>query len=315
LNNTKTAETRQRAIANGYLIVQTLLWGLSFIWTKNINAEMPTIAYLALRFIAAALAVLPLLLLRIKGALTPSFIRASLVLGGLLFLAMTLQIFGLNHTSVTNSSFITSTTVIIVPILERVLFKRKLSPALWAGSVVAFIGVTVLSGGLSVPNIGDVLTALCAVTFSFHILFSAKYAAQHPADALGCTQIVVTAVLFTVLWSADGFNLAGFHPSLLVGIAIMGVVSTATGFAGQVIALKYTRPTLASLIYALEPIFATMFALFVPGVDGSVEVITLRTGLGVLAVLAGVVVALVDAFLPRRRAAAAAAEAEADAAD
>lgn len=303
MNNITGPGIRQRAIANGYLFVQTMIWGLSFIWTKNINAEMPTIAYLAVRFLIAAVTVLPLLLLRrVRRAFSPAFFRASLVLGGLLFGSMMLQTYGLNMTSVTNSSFITSTTVLIVPVFERMLFKKKLSPALWAGVLIAFFGITVLSGGLSMKlNLGDVLTLLCAAGFALHIVLAAKYGEQHPAEGLGALQVVVAAALFAAVWGAYGFNLDGFRPGLLFGIVFMGVVSTSVGFAGMVMALKYTRPTIAGIICAMEPIFATMFALFIPGADGTCESITLRTGLGILAVLAGVTIALADSFLPRRR--------------
>jgi len=286
------------------MLIQTMMWGLSFIWTKNINAEMPTIAYLALRFLIATVAVLPLLFMRrVRSALTPAFWRASLVLGGLLFGSMMLQTYGLNMTSVTNSSFITSTTVLIVPLFERVMFRKKLSPALWAGVFIAFVGIAVLSGGLSMaPNLGDALTLLCAAGFALHMVLAAKYGEKHPAEGLGASQIVVAAVLFTIVWSAYGFTLEGFRPGLLVGIIFMGLVSTCLGFAGMVIALKYTRPTIAGLICAMEPIFATLFALFIPGADGTCETITLPTGLGILAVLAGVALALADSFIPRRHA-------------
>lgn len=302
MKNTLENGIRQRALANGYLFIQTMMWGLSFIWTKNINAEMPTLAYLALRFAVAALVVMPLLVRRLRGALSPAFIRASLVLGGLLFVSMTLQIYGLNHTSVTNSSFITSTTVLIVPLLERLLFKKKLSPALWAGCIVAFLGVGVLSGDLSLKlNLGDVLTALCAVGFSLQILYSAKYGAEHPADVLGSAHIVVAAVLFVGLWGVFGFEITGFKTSFLFGIVFMGVVNTSAGFVGQVVALKYTLSTVAGLIYAMEPIFATIFALIIPGVNGQVETISMKTAFGALAVLTGVAIALIDSFLPGRR--------------
>ena len=304
MNTIPQPGVRQRAIANAYMFFQTMLWGLSFIWTKNINAEMPTIAYLSLRFLIATASVLPLLLMRrIRSAFSPAFFRASLVLGGLLFASMMLQTYGLNLTSVTNSSFITSTTVVIVPIFERVLFKKKLSPALWAGVIIAFAGIGVLSGGLSkTPNLGDVLTLLCALGYALHMVLAAKYGEQHPADGLGASQIVAAAALFTAVWAASGFNLNGFRPGLLFGIVVMGLANTTLGFAGMVVALKYTRPSIAGLICAMEPIFATMFALFIPGADGTCETITLRTGLGVLAVLAGVAVALADSFMPRRRA-------------
>jgi drug/metabolite transporter (DMT)-like permease len=249
LNHIAQPGVRQRAVANAYMFLQTMLWGLSFIWTKNINAEMPTIAYLALRFlIATVMMILPLLLARrIRSAFSPTFFRASLVLGGLLFASMMLQTYGLNLTSVTNSSFITSTTVVIVPIFERVLFKKKLSPALWAGVIIAFAGITVLSGGLSETlNLGDVLTLLCAIGFALHMVLAAKYGEQHQADGLGASQIVVAAVLFTAVWAAYGFNLDGFRPGLLFGIVVMALTGTTLGFVGMVVALKYTRPSIAA---------------------------------------------------------------------
>ena len=311
MNKSAEPTTRQQVFANGYMLFQTMIWGLSFIWTKNINAEMPTIAYLALRFLIGTASVLPLLFMRrIRSAYSPAFFRASLVLGGLLFASMMLQTYGLNLTSVTNSSFITSTTVVIVPIFERVLFKKKLSPALWAGVIIAFAGIAVLSGGLSAtPNLGDVLTLLCAAGYALHMVLAAEYGKQHPTEGLGASQIVVAAALFTAVWGAYGFNLDGFRPGLLVGIVFMGLAGTSLGFAGMVVALKYTRPSIAGLICAMEPIFATMFALFIPGADGTCETITLRTGLGILTVLAGVAIALVDSFKPRRPAEKAQAEA------
>ena len=304
MNNTVQPGIRQRAFANSYMFFQTMLWGLSFIWTKNINAEMPTIAYLALRYLIATVSVLPLLLARrVRSAFSPAFFRASLVLGGLLFASMMLQTYGLNLTSVTNSAFITSTSVVIVPIFERVLFKKKLSPALWAGVFIAFAGIAVLAGGLSAtPNLGDALTLLCAVGYALHMVLAAKYGEQLPSEGLGAAQIAVAAVLFNIVWGAYGFTLDGFQPKMLVDIAFLALTGTSMGFVGMLVALKYTRPSIVGLICAMEPIFATMFALFIPGADGTYETITLRTGLGILAVLSGVAIALADSFMPRRRA-------------
>ena len=181
--------------------------------------------------------------------------------------------------------------------IERLLFKKKLSPVLWIGCAAAFAGVTVLSGGPSLAiNIGDALTVLCAVGYSFQVIFVAKYAASHPTDTLGFMQMVVAAALFTVLWGAEGFGIGEFTASFIPGILFMAIINTAVGYVGLVMALKYIRPTVASLIFALEPIFATMFALVIPGADGQCETLTLKTALGALAVLAGVAVVLADSL-------------------
>ncbi len=292
---------KQRVAANGYLLIQTMLWGLSFIITKNVTASMPASAFLALRFIIAVLVLLPFFVQKLRAAMSPAFFKAALVLGALVFISTALQTFGLRYTSVTNSSFITSTTVLLVPILERLIFKKKLPRVLWIACIVAFAGVTVLAGGVSLSlNIGDIMSALCAVGFSLQILYAAKYALQFPAATISFAQLALAALMFTALWGAEGFSLAGFDMQFVGPLLFMGIVNTAVGFLGQFIAFRYTEAAVASLIFSLEPIFATAFAMVIPDSNGCCETLTLKTTLGALLVLLGVAVALWDTFRPKR---------------
>lgn len=292
---------KQRAAANGYLLIQTMMWGLSFIIIKNITGAMPASAFLALRFIIAVLALLPFYIRKVSAAMSPAFFKAALLLGFLLFASSALQTFGLRYTSVTNSSFITSTTVLLVPLFERMIFKKKLARALWIGCLAAFAGVTVLAGSISLSlNIGDVMTMLCAVGFALQILCAAQYARQFPAGAISFAQLTLAALMFTALWGVQGFPLSGFQTRFIGALLFMGVINTAVGFIGQFIAFQYTEASIASLIFSLEPIFATGFAMVIPGEDGSCEILTLKAGIGALLVLFGVALALWDSFRQKK---------------
>lgn len=298
---TPGSDLKQKAAANGYLLIQTMMWGLSFIIIKNITTAMPATAFLALRFIIGVVVLLPFFIRKLRAAMSPAFFKAALLLGGLVFISTALQTFGLQFTSVTNSSFITSTTVLLVPIFERLIFKKKLPRALWLGCIAAFTGVTVLAGGVSLSlNIGDVMTAFCAVGFSLQILFAAKYALQFPAGTIGFAQLALAMLMFTALWGVDGFSLAGFETRFIGPLLFMGIINTAVGFVGQFIAYRYTEAAIASLIFSLEPIFATAFAMVIPDSSGNCEALTLKTVLGALLVLLGVAVALWDAFRPKK---------------
>jgi len=301
LTHNPTGSLKQRIAANGYLIVQTLMWGLSFIVIKNVTSEIPASAFLALRFLTAAAVLLPFYIQKARRAMSPAFLKASLLLAFLLFASSALQTYGLQYTSVTNSSFITGTTVLLVPIFEMLIFKKQIARLLWLGCAAAFIGVAVLAGSISLTfNIGDIMTAGCAIGFSLQILYASRYALQFPADTIGFFQLLLASVMFAVLWGADGFPLTGFEPRFIPPILFMAVVNTSIGFIGQFIAFRYTDAVVASLIFALEPIFATGFALIIPGEDGRCETLPLKAAVGALFVLFGIAIALWDSFRQKK---------------
>ncbi|HVH05734.1 MAG TPA: EamA family transporter, partial [Myxococcota bacterium] len=80
------------------LIAMTLLWGASFLVTKDLLAEVAPDVLLALRFAVAALAlalVRPRALLRPRGDVW----RAGAVLGVALYVSFALQTYGLAYTT------------------------------------------------------------------------------------------------------------------------------------------------------------------------------------------------------------------------
>lgn len=101
---------------------------------------------------------------------------------------------------------------------------------------------------------------------------------------IGITQIGTVAFLSAIAAFWDGplsFNLSA--PTLFA-IVYTGVMATALALLIQIIAQKHTTPTRTALIFALEPVFASLFALLILR-----ERPESRDLLGCILILAGVV--------------------------
>jgi drug/metabolite transporter (DMT)-like permease len=288
-------------LANGYLLIQVVIWGFSFIVNKSLFPYMSVSAFVALRFLLAAAALAPFYFKKVRAALNLRFVMASVILGLLAYLSVVLQLTGLKETTVTNSAFITSMTVILVPFAERILLKKNVHAIIWAGCFLAFAGALLLTGGFTLQfNTGDILTFASTVFIALHMVLSAKYVQTMPSDTLGFSYLAVAAVLSAAAWGAAGFEPPAVNLQVIMGIAYTSILGIALGYMGQTIALKYTLPSVASLVYALEPVFASFFAAVIPDAGGRCEVLNLKVIAGAAIIFAGVLLALFSPYIAKK---------------
>ena len=176
--------------------------------------------------------------------------------GTVLFIASSLQQFGIQYTSVGKAGFITAFYIVIVPLLG--LFRgKKPGIMLWAGVVLALIGFYLLCiTGHSAINIGDVLIFLCAIMFALHILVIDHFAPMTDAVAMSCIQFFVCGLLSTIMMlifeSPSATAIRSAMPSLLYA----GIMSCGVAYTLQIIGQKGLDPTIASLLLSLESVFA-----------------------------------------------------------
>lgn len=98
---------------------------------------------------------------------------SGLALGFSLFL----QTYGLNFTTATNSGFITSMYVILIPIITALLYKDKIKPHHIILSLMAFTGMGFLLNLKSLHlQLGEILTLGAALTAAFQIIFIGRVA-------------------------------------------------------------------------------------------------------------------------------------------
>ncbi len=192
--------------------------------------------------------------------------RKKLMTGGILcgivfFVASNLQQFGIVYTTVGKAGFITAMYIVIVPILG-LFFRRKCSPAVWLGVLLAVGGLYFLciTDGFAIGQ-GELLVFLCAVGFSIHIMVIDHYTQLVDGVKMSCIQFLVNGFLSGIcMFVFESPNmrslLAAWQPILYAGILSCGVAYTL-----QIVGQKGMNPTVASLILSLESVISVLAGL------------------------------------------------------
>src|SRR3982750_1007176 len=107
--------------------------------------RLPVLDFLGYRFTAAALLV-ALVFRRAVRELSPAGRRAGLLMGVFLTASYVLQTFGLEHTSASNTGFITGLFVVITPVLAAAFLRERVGALAWTAAVVSAAGLYLLSG-------------------------------------------------------------------------------------------------------------------------------------------------------------------------
>ena len=247
------------------LLVVAIIWGLTFVLVKSALNDAPPFSFAALRF---GLATLITILIVNKNiiTLTKNEIIGGILCGFFLFLGYAFQNFGLMNTTATKSAFITSISVLIVPLLLFTMNIQKVSLKIWVAVLLATLGLYLLilpGGGI---NIGDVITFGCAVSFALHIIAQDNYLKKEiRLLPFFCIQLAfVTLISFihaqlfepeTIIWSTRLIN----------AIIITGIFATLIAFFTMIWAQKILNPSETAIIFAMEPVAAAFFAMVFAG--------------------------------------------------
>ncbi|MFM0327281.1 DMT family transporter [Caballeronia glebae] len=251
------------------LFAVAMVWGSSYGVVKTALAFYPVLALLALRFgITFCLLAANLRHLRHANAAT---LRGVLVLGLLLLAIFLAETFGVLHTRAANAAFLISLCVVLTPLVEWALLRRRPGAAEWLAVGVSFAGAWLLAsdGALSFDfNFGDGLILAAAVLRAVSVCATKRVLRAAPLPAL-----TVTAVQAGVVASGSAVIALMFAPSqwqplpALAGHgmfwgSVLYLVCACTLFAffAQNYAIGRSSPTRVSLLMGSEPAFGAMFA-------------------------------------------------------
>ena len=256
---------RTTLLAAAALLAIAACWGSTFFLIKDLLDRVPTLDFLAVRFSIAAVALL-LVAPRALGRLSPVVRRHAVVLGVLYGIAQILQTAGLAHTPASISGFVTGLYVVFTPLLAAAILRTRIPPITWAAVLLATIGLGVLAlRGFSI-GYGELITLASAVLYALHIVGLGAWSTAQDAVGMTILQIIVIAVICTLATAHDGIVLPD-RTSDWVSVVYMAVVVGALGLLAQTWAQAHLPPTRSAIIMSMEPVFASLFAVWLGGED------------------------------------------------
>jgi drug/metabolite transporter (DMT)-like permease len=254
------------------LVFTTLAWGATFVMVKEgLNHAQP-FTFGAYRFLIATICTAFLVRSRIFELNKQEFLGA-VICGFFLFTGYTFQNFGLWEnefyisTTPSKSAFITSISIIMVPLMLVLSGLQKVSTRIWVAIILATIGLYLLldpsGSGLS---LGDGLTFGCATCFAIHIIIQDRYAKGgiHVTRFFFIQVAVVTLLSFICSYFFDT-QPPIWSSELINALLMTGIIATTIAILIMVWAQQILSPSQTALIFSLEPVFAAFFSWILIG--------------------------------------------------
>lgn len=284
------------------LISITAAWGSSFILMKNGANEISGVAFVALRFILTSI-ILTITFAPFLKSISLKLIKHSAIIAFWLFLCLVAQVYALRFTSASNTAFITALGVVVVPIFSAVILRKAPTLSNVFGIILATGGLVFITGvyrSFSMLNKGDIITLVSVIFITMQVILTDRYATQTDDPILlGVCQIWFVALYSTIAWffsSPETFFKITYSTELVTAVVLTSIICTAYAFTAQIVAQKYVSPTRVAVVFTLEPVFALMYALYIPGPDGNVEILTSVKLLGCIFIVGGALFSEVNLF-------------------
>ena len=277
------ARETKRVKAVQMLVLANLFWGLSFPTTKAlamtqqsllpaVNSWFIASLCVVYRFAAAAL-ILLLLSARTLKQTTRLELEQGLGLGLFAGIGILLQVDGMAYTAASTSAFLTQCYCLLIP-LWVAWRERRPPPARVIVSCAMVIAGAALLARIDWVNLrlgrGELETIAASAVFTGQILWLERpgYAGNNVNHYSVVMFAVMAAICLpvaagTTRQSGDWLR-AYASPSTLGFLGILVLFCTFGGYMLMNRWQRHVTATQAGLIYCFEPIFASLFALFLP---------------------------------------------------
>lgn len=275
-----------KKLAKPMLFAAAIIWGTSFFIMKNTLDVMPVYYLLAIRFTAGAV-LLGVVCWKKWRRFTADYLWRGAIVGAFLFLAYTVQTYGLVQTTPSKNAFLTAVYCVMVPFFYWAAMGQKPDRynILAAVLCVTGVGFVSLNGDLSV-NMGDVLTLIAAGFYAGHIV-----AVEKTARGKDIYLITVFQFAFAALYAWIGGALletfpaqALSDPGVVFPLAYLCVMATTAALLFQNVGQIWSDPASASVILSLESVFGVLFSVLFYR-----DVVTLQMYIGFAAIFVAVV--------------------------
>lgn len=254
------SDSKKSTLAYCGLFAVAIFWGLAFVAVKSALDTVPPVYLIAIRFSIAALGMMIFFPGQFKKMNRKSVLH-GIVVGICLFLAYFTQTIGCQYTTAGKNAFLTALYIMVVPLVNWVLTKKRPSLRLFVAVFIAFIGIGFISldNDLSI-NIGDLLTIICGVLFALQIAFLDLYLEKDDVVVMTTLELTVTGLLgwITAPFIDGGFSFGIITKEAWGSLLYLGFISSLLCNLMQTLCQKYTKPGNAALIMSCESLFGAL---------------------------------------------------------
>lgn len=261
------------------LLSVTLVWGATFIWMKQalnaLEVEIETygtfsvVAFLvALRFLIAMALVAAVFPKTWQGLTSVQIWKGGAVLGSLMLVGFVSQMVALNDINPSTSAFLTSLYVVMTALLTVKMTQHPPRRTLYWGVLMATLGAGFIEGP---PHLswgwGEIITVACALFFALHIIFTQKLTMKLDPLMLTLTSFIVVgmgSLLLAVVSSSNASSMAQDvlgREGVLLPVFLLGLGGSFFCLVALNMYQRHMHPVQAAIIYAFEPVWATLFGL------------------------------------------------------
>jgi drug/metabolite transporter (DMT)-like permease len=273
----------QMKLAPWALLAVAAMWGISFVWMKDILDQQDVYSFLTSRFIVAAAAMIALRPKVIR-QFSQELVTKGLLIGMALGSGYIFQTLGLERTTPAITGFITGLYVVVTPLLAFLFLKERLTKVMWGYVFLAVLGLGILSvKGWSV-GLGEIFVLISAVLFAIHIILLGSWSKNFDAYALTVMQLIGCALLASIPASLNGY-VAPPDTQVWGVIIFTALFATAFAFVIQTWSQARISTTKVAVILTMEVVFAALFS-FLYGMEPFTWRLAVGGGLVLIAMLA-----------------------------
>jgi drug/metabolite transporter (DMT)-like permease len=272
------------------LVVASVLYGATFTIVQDALEHLTATGFVLLRFTIGGVALLPFALCRgwrgpraRPGDPFGVLVACGSALGLVAYVAYVCQNVGLEHTTTSNSAFITGLFAVFTPLVFAVAYRRLPNRSVVVSVVLAVLGLFLLTGAQPTLGFGDAVTLVTAFCFGIWFVMTGAWANRFDVVSLTCVELLTLAVLALPFVVVDG--LGELTAEATFAVVFTGLGCSAFAFSIQVWAQRKVEPARASIINLLEPVVAG-FVGYAVG-----ERLGWAGYLGAVIILAGILVA------------------------
>lgn len=244
-------------LPSAVLLFVTLIWGASFFIIQTGLSVSGPLYFQGLRYLIATLALVALSGRHLFGV-TRLELLVGVATGIAVAVANAAQAIALQWIPSSTSAFLTALYVPLVPLGQWLFMREAPGPVALFGIAMAFVGMALLAGpdALDIEaGLGQIITIASAFIIALEIVAIGRYARRMDPRRVSAVQLVVISALTFGAMVPAGERVPE-HGWLLFacagGLGLASVVIHVAMYWAQ----RRLSPTRATLLYAMEPVWA-----------------------------------------------------------